>query len=433
MSDPNSPTNDRKSAADVSLFAQLKERRVFRSAFAYAVVAWGATEILDGVIEGLGWPEWIATLVVILFVTGFPVAMFLAWVFDWTPKGIRRTGPAGAMGWLQILAAVLFLTVGSAGLFWLINPGGVARTETIGLAVMPCRYRGNSEFAYRGNGIAEVMNARLAYAEHLFVPDFGSILELAAQNLDTATLGGRLNVSWLIECRISEAENRFAIDTTLVEVSTDESNALVSVDVASLSIAEALRNMEIAVFNRLGITHDRHTETLASASLTSSLDALDQYLRGLEKLREGTPEALEQARKRFRTARAVEDFPLARLGEAEAMMALLETETPETVPAQETTLGAVELILQALQAREQPPAELYAARLRLANLSDRFDVRPSATAEERKRWFVQATTLRPSFAAPYFQFGSYLERQGLSEEAAEYLARARQIAPPPDS
>jgi hypothetical protein len=137
-----------------SFLAELRKRRVFRAAAGYAVVAWGATEILDGVISRFGWPDWIATLVVILFVVGFPVAMFLAWVFDWTGEGVRRTEPWTATGGLSIVIAIVVLAAGSAGLFWLINPSGVARVEQTGIAVLPCRFRGEPEFAFRGEGVA---------------------------------------------------------------------------------------------------------------------------------------------------------------------------------------------------------------------------------------------------------------------------------------
>lgn len=430
--DSESSANDPESADGLSLLAQLKERRVFRSAIAYAVVAWGITEILDGIVEGLGWPDWIATLAVILFVTGFPVAMFLAWVFDWTPEGIRRTGPAGAMGRLQIVAAALFLVGGSAGLFWLINPGGIAHIETVGVAVTPCRYRGNPELAYRGDGFAEVINTRLAYSEYLFVPDFGSILALSEQHLSTADLGERLSVSWLIECRVSEQENQLAIDTSLVDVSTDESSVLTSAKFASLSINESLRNVETAIFNQLGIPNRRGTGAPAWADLTSSLKGFEYYLLGLDEMREGTPEAFRLARANFKTARTIEDFPMARVGEADAMLALLESEPPDTTSMRQSTLGAIRLIIESLAGHEQPPAELYATRLRFADVSDRLQSLPSASAADREHWFKRATALRPSFAEPYLRYAGFLERQGQSDEAEEYLARARQIAPPPD-
>jgi TolB-like protein len=432
MPDPDSSANEPKSADDVSLLAQLKDRRVFRSAIAYAVVAWGATEILDGVISGLGWPDWLATLAVILFVMGFPVAMFLAWVFDWTPGGIRRTAPAGAMGWLQILAAAVFLVAGSAGLFWLINPSGIAHAETVGVAVLPCRYQGDPRYAYRGEGFAEVLNAGLAYSKNLFVPDFGSVLALSAQNLGTAALGDRLSVSWLIECRVSEMDKRLTIDTSMVDVSTDESSALTRSSVASLTIPETLRNLETDIFNRLGIPHDRDVWTQSWASLTSSLSAFDDYLLGLRDLRDGTPDSIRRARRHFRAAHHMEDFPMARIGEADAMIALLESEPPESASERASTLAAVELILEALERHDPVPAELYASRLRFANVSDRLGSQQSASEPQRREWFERATKIRPSYAEPFLLYATFLESHGRGDEAADYLASARQLAPAPE-
>ena len=156
-------------AARTSLFAELQKRRVVRAAIAYAVVAWGITEILDGVISRFGWPDWIATLVVIVFVVGFPVAMFLAWVFDWTKDGIRRTEPGTAVGGMSIVLAIIFLIGATAGLFWLINPSGIVRVEQTGIAVLPCRYRGEPDLAFRGEGLAEIINEHRARSPHFFI------------------------------------------------------------------------------------------------------------------------------------------------------------------------------------------------------------------------------------------------------------------------
>ena len=76
---------------DNTIFIELRKRKVFQTAALYMAVAWGATEILVTVVDQLFLPAWISTLVVIAFVVGFPLAMFLAWTFDVTPEGIRRT------------------------------------------------------------------------------------------------------------------------------------------------------------------------------------------------------------------------------------------------------------------------------------------------------------------------------------------------------
>ena len=127
--------------------------QVFQSAGAYAVIAWGITEILDGVISRFGWPDWIATRVVVLFVVGFPVAMWLAWVFDWTPAGIRREAPWTTRNWVSATGAVLFGT-------WRPEPAASAAQSTILLTIGLLAIAAATERVGIGTGITN------AYTRH---------------------------------------------------------------------------------------------------------------------------------------------------------------------------------------------------------------------------------------------------------------------------
>jgi TolB-like protein len=411
-----------------SLFSELKKRRVYRVAAAYAVVAWGVTEILDGVIEGLGWPDWLATLAVILFVVGFPVAIFLAWVYDWTPEGIRRTAPSGPLGWLPGVMAFVFLLAGSGGLFWLINPSGIARAERTGVAVLPCRYRGDPDFAHRGKGIAELLTERLANSEQLFVPAFASVDGLSAQHPETAGLAEALGVSWLIECRVGGEAERVNFDASIIDATTDRSELVVTSEFRSLEIGDRLDAIETALLARLGVSAG---DVAIGPQLTSSLEAFDQYLRGRQAARGNPDPDPGEARRYFRAAQQDGWFTLARLGEADAMLHLLEIEPPASLAATQASLQAVGLILDEIENRNVVPAGLFAARLRLANLADRFELDSKPEEALRLQWLETAVTLRPSFAEPYRLFAEYLENSGRAGEAGEYLARAAELAPEP--
>ncbi|MGH8041219.1 MAG: TPR end-of-group domain-containing protein [Rudaea sp.] len=74
-----------------TFFTELKRRRVFRVAAAYAIVGWLLIEIATQVFPVFHMPDWAAQLVVLLIVIGFPIAVVLAWAFDVTPQGIVRT------------------------------------------------------------------------------------------------------------------------------------------------------------------------------------------------------------------------------------------------------------------------------------------------------------------------------------------------------
>jgi magnesium-transporting ATPase (P-type) len=79
-----------------NFFAQLKRRHVYRVAIAYAVVAWLLTQVATQVLPFFEIPNWAVRLVVLLLMIGFPVALVLAWAFDLTPEGIKRTDDVGS-------------------------------------------------------------------------------------------------------------------------------------------------------------------------------------------------------------------------------------------------------------------------------------------------------------------------------------------------
>lgn len=72
------------------LLSELKRRRVYQVAAAYAVASFAVLEGADLVLPALSAPAWIYRGLVILVLAGFPVILVLAWVFDITPEGVRR-------------------------------------------------------------------------------------------------------------------------------------------------------------------------------------------------------------------------------------------------------------------------------------------------------------------------------------------------------
>jgi hypothetical protein len=76
-------------------FAELKRRNVYKVAIAYAVVAWLLMQIATQVFPFLEIPNWAIRLVIMLIVIGFPIALVIAWAFELTPEGLKRTGVCG--------------------------------------------------------------------------------------------------------------------------------------------------------------------------------------------------------------------------------------------------------------------------------------------------------------------------------------------------
>src|SRR5690349_3790867 len=71
--------------------AELKRRNVYKVAVAYIVPGWAAAQGLARVLPVFSVPVWVIQLLVVLIVIGLPFGLALAWAFELTPEGIKRT------------------------------------------------------------------------------------------------------------------------------------------------------------------------------------------------------------------------------------------------------------------------------------------------------------------------------------------------------
>ena len=72
-------------------FAEIRRRNVYKVAVAYAVVGWLVMQVAATVVPALHLPDVITSAVVVLTLLGFPIALILAWAFELTPEGLKRT------------------------------------------------------------------------------------------------------------------------------------------------------------------------------------------------------------------------------------------------------------------------------------------------------------------------------------------------------
>jgi len=80
-----------------TFFTELKRRNVYKVAIAYIVGGWALSQGIAQVFPVFDVPNWTIRLAVVLIIVGLPVALVLAWVFEITPEGIKRTETADRM------------------------------------------------------------------------------------------------------------------------------------------------------------------------------------------------------------------------------------------------------------------------------------------------------------------------------------------------
>ena len=95
-----------------NFFAELKRRHIYRVAAAYAVVAWVLIQLVSNVSPMLRLPDWAGTLVLVLLLVGFPVALLFAWIHQLAPAdGATARATTGKLDWVLIGALVVVIAL----------------------------------------------------------------------------------------------------------------------------------------------------------------------------------------------------------------------------------------------------------------------------------------------------------------------------------
>ena len=220
------------------LIDELRRRHVPRAAALYIAVAWGATEILVFLIDRLPlFPEWTGTVIAILFVLGFPVAMFLAWHFDFGSDGIHRTATSGTAGRVTLALSLLILITATAGLSYLLIPHNQkqpasstehqlpTRGDVIApknsVAVLPFANLGSdSEVAFFADGVSEEIINALAQVNELLVTGRTSAFSFKGGDLDIKQIADSLGVRYIVEGSVRRSGKQLRVTAKLVEANS---------------------------------------------------------------------------------------------------------------------------------------------------------------------------------------------------------------------
>src|ERR1043165_1248376 len=139
-------------------FQELKRRKVYRVAIAYIVASWALAQGLAQVLPVFDISNSAIRSVIALLLIGFPVALVLAWIFDFTPAGIRATATAAPARQSRrnviLLVAIGVIASAAAGFF--VLPRAVAHRVDKSIAVLPFEnYSDDKENAYFADGIQD--------------------------------------------------------------------------------------------------------------------------------------------------------------------------------------------------------------------------------------------------------------------------------------
>src|SRR5580765_660314 len=219
-------------------FAELKRRNVYKVAVAYVVGGWALSQGIAQVFPVFDVPNWTIRLLVLLIIIGLPIALVLAWMFELTPQGIKRTEDvdlAEAARQPKKRTWIFVVVIGglvSIGLFLLgrysaLNTASPARTEAAtvsqkSIAVLPFENRSEDKAnAYFADGVQDEILTDLAKVADLKVISRTSTQHYKSAPENLPEIGKQLGVAHILEGSVQRSGDKVRVNAQLLDARTD--------------------------------------------------------------------------------------------------------------------------------------------------------------------------------------------------------------------
>jgi Predicted integral membrane protein len=284
-----------------NFFAELKRRNVYKVAVAYAVVGWLLVQVATQVFPFFEIPNWAVRLVVLAIVIGFPIALVIAWAFELTPEGLKRTEDVDLAtqsrrkphAWIYIVIVGALLSV---GLFMFGRYGFREKNSLLNelpaksIAVLPFENLSpEKENVFFADGVHEEILANLARAADLKVISRTSVMSFRDTKRNLREIAKALGVAHIVEGSVQRAAGRVRVSAQLIDARSDTQLWAERYD-RELSDVFAIQS-EIAqkIVAQLKATLSPKEREAINARPTADIAAYDLYLRARESFRAAVP------------------------------------------------------------------------------------------------------------------------------------------------
>jgi TolB-like protein/Flp pilus assembly protein TadD len=257
---------------------------VIRVGIVYVLVGWVLMQIGEVTFEALGLPDWALSLLIVIVLLGFPIALVLAWAFELTPEGIRKdsagqdAGPAGTAPELDRKAP--------------------------SIAVLPFEDMSEQgDQAYFCEGISEEILNSLCKIANLRVASRVTAFRFSGKGADVQEIGRKLRVQTVLEGSVRKSGDRLRITAQLVKTADGYHLWSRQYDRGLEDIFDIQAEIADSIANALSVTLKRK-----SAAMQRNVDpkAYDFFLRGLSYFARHSVQDTVYARQMFNRALEVD-------------------------------------------------------------------------------------------------------------------------------
>ncbi len=418
----------------MSLFEELKRRKVFKVGAAYLVVAWLAVQAASIAFPTFEAPLWALRVFILVTLLGFPLALVMAWIFDATPEGLKLD--ANLSGSKRVFAGAAVLIVLALAWYYRGQPafragaatpaaaatgasaaGAAAKLDATSIAVLPfVDMSQGKDQEYFSDGLSEELLNLLAQLPQLRVIARTSSFSFKGKEVDVATIARTLGVANVLEGSVRKSGNTLRITAQLIR-SSDSSHLWSHTYDRELTdvfkVQDEIAGAVVAAL-KLQLLPD---QAMSNARRSDNPEAYNQFLLGNEFFKRENPDDWRRAVAAYRQAIALDGkFAAAYAGLASSEGSLADMSG---------------LVADAEQSRADADQAVALA----PELVDGYVARGTGRLSFKKDWsgaqadFAKALALSPGDADVQVGYGRMMIALGRVPEAIAASRKATELDP----
>lgn len=414
---------------------ELRRRNVLRVAAAYALTAWILIEAGSVLLPTFGGSERLFRLYAIVVIAGFVVSVVLAWLFEWTPEGVkldrnidraavvdRRSNQKMNYAIIALLVVALIVSVS-------FNVRTPAEPVASSIAVLPFTSRSaNPDNQLFADGIHDDLLTRLAGIQALKVISRTSVMDYRDTTKNLRQIGDELGVETILEGAVQRVGDSVRINMQLIDASTDDHLWADTYErqLTMENIFSIQSEISEAVAVALRATLSQEEQVRVAAMPTADLRAYRLYKEAKSNLYLRRLETLRTAREQFAEALTLDpDYAEAHAGLAESTLLLWINHND--LPQEEAVSAARRSLDTALQL-DPELADAYAI-LGLMQSTLWAETMTGVENSDAEAAFRRAIALNPNHASAYMWFASLRNSEERLDDAIELYQRSLELDP----
>jgi TolB-like protein/Tfp pilus assembly protein PilF len=389
-----------------NFFAELRRRNVYKVAIAYIVAGWALSQGIAQVFPVFDIPNWLIRLIVLLIIIGLPIALVLAWSFEITPQGIKRTEDVDLVAAAQQpkkrtwIVVVIIGALVSIGLFLLgrysaqtLRPTEAPAMSQKSIAVLPFdNLSRDPDNAYFAEGVQDEILTQLAKIADLKVIARTSTQRFQSAPDDLQQIAKQLGVINILEGTVQKAGDQVRVNVQLINAMSDAHLWAETYDRKLVDIFAVESEIAKTIAESLQAKLSGSEKTAIAKKPTENPEAYELYLKGRFFWNKRSGVDLHKAIEYFNQAIAKDpNYALAYAGLADSYMLLPNYDFGGT-PVRESITPAREAITKALEL-DDSLAEAHAS----LGLLDTVELRLDRAVTD----FERAIQLNPNYATAH--------------------------------